>query len=188
MLKWCHPPCILRMVSGSSRQGSDFRYYNSELGEIVQGYLFPNGNVSSKSLGRQRSISDEEIARRWAALRADPRYADLAKKAEAATAGPTIPMALPDKWLDSDEVLPIAETVEARKGWTTALWIGISAFNVADPPAGTYEQEQTPGNSWAKSLAEEERGATAGSSVPGVSGSRVDVGRTYNTVTLRANA
>ena len=113
MLKWCRPPWTLRMVSGSSRQGWDFRYYNSELGETVQGYLFPNGNVSFKSLGRERSISDEEIARRRAALRADPRYADLVKKAEAATAGPPIRMALPDKWLDSDKVLAIAETVEA---------------------------------------------------------------------------
>jgi len=113
MLKWCHPPWTLRMVSGSSRRGWDFRYYNSELGETVQGYLFPNGNVSFKSLGREPSMSDEEIARRRAALRADPRYADLVKEAEAATAGPPIPIALPDNWFDSNEVLAIAETVEA---------------------------------------------------------------------------
>jgi hypothetical protein len=101
------------MVSGASRQGWDFTYYNAELRETVQGYLRPNGNAGFKSLGRApEPISHEELARTLAGWRADPKFADLVKRTEAAMTAPPIPTALPDQWLDSDEVLTIAETIE----------------------------------------------------------------------------
>ena len=58
----------------------------------MQGYLFPNGNAGFKSLGREPApISNEEMTRRLAALRADPAYADLVKEFEASMTGQIVP-------------------------------------------------------------------------------------------------
>jgi hypothetical protein len=112
-MKWCRPPWALRSVSGSSRQGWDFRFYNPNLRETVRGYLFSNGNAGFKSLGHgPEPISDEEMDRRLAVWRTDPSCAELVRQVEADRLAPPLPTALPDQWLDSNEVLAIAETVQ----------------------------------------------------------------------------
>jgi hypothetical protein len=137
MLTWCRPSWTLRMVSGTSRQGWDFRYYNAELRETVQGYLFSNGNAGFKSLGRApEPISHEELARMLAAWRADPKRADWVKKVEATMSAPPIPTALPDQWLDSDEVLAIADTIEPPEELSkTSLIRYLSLQCDRNPPA-----------------------------------------------------
>jgi hypothetical protein len=148
IMTWCRPPWTLRMVSGSSRQGWDFRYFNPVLRETVQSYLFPNGNAGCRSLGRapaEISISKEEIAQRIAAMRSDPKFASMlddpelakaVKEIESGEAAPPMPTALPDQWLDSDKILAIADGLQPPDELgSISLIRSLSLECSRDPPA-----------------------------------------------------
>jgi hypothetical protein len=81
-------------------------------------------------------MSDEELAQRLAVWRDDPKCADLVKAVEAAMAAPPVPTALPDQWLDSDEVLAIDQTVEPPEALgNSTLHRHLSLECSSNPPA-----------------------------------------------------
>lgn len=113
MMTWCRLPWALRSLGGSSRQGWDFRFYNPDLRETLRGYVASTGYAGFKSLGREpEPISDEEMERRLAIWRSDPNFEELVRQIEAAKLAPPLPTALPAQWLDSNDVLAIAATVQ----------------------------------------------------------------------------
>jgi hypothetical protein len=116
MMTWCRPPWALRSLSGSSQQGWDFRFYHPGLRETVRGYVASAGYAGFKSLGRGPDpISEEEMERRLIAWRADPDLKEIVRQIEAAKSLPTLPMALPNQWLDSNDALAIAAEVQTPR-------------------------------------------------------------------------